>query len=259
VEVIAGEFEACRAAQADGDLREHLVRWARFPDGLSEPGKELATTAIREVLAKLPQGTPRPALDRAVEAALEPYCRAIAELQAQAEAERQRIQAEARAEQQRNQAQAQAEQQRNQDRANRQTMIAQLHWAVPLASGGALTSAARAAVAKAVNEAPEGASQSQLDEARDKALAPFLAAHAQQQRKEAVIAGALREIYPCLLRLEESWDFEGQTAWDLARQFTPAIRKQLELELTGQEPPEQVARRVRQLVRKQLETAPAAA
>jgi hypothetical protein len=250
VEVTARQFEAHQAAQADTDLREHLVRWMTLPAGLPEHDKETAIQAVRQALAALPLGTSRPGLERAVEEALTPYRAAVAELQDQAQAE-----------QRRNQDQAQAEQRRIQDRANRQSMIATLHRVVPLESGLALTPAARAAVAKAVNEPPEGASQRQLDEARDQALRPFLDAYNRQRRKEEIVASALQQVLPRLVELEASgrWDLEGETAADLARQFTPAIRKRLELELTGQEPPEAVARRVRQLVRKELENTPAVA
>jgi hypothetical protein len=116
-------------------------------------------------------------------------------------------------------------------------------------------------VAKAVNEAPEGATPDELTQARDRALRPFLDAYDRQRRKEEIVASGLRQVLPRLIELEASgrWDYEGETASDLARQFTPAIRKQLELELTGSEAPDHVARRIRQLVRKELETAPATA
>ena len=58
---------------------------------------------IRTALAALPLGTPRPRLDEAVEAALTPYRMAVAELQAQEEAQRQQHWAVVRAGQQRDQ------------------------------------------------------------------------------------------------------------------------------------------------------------
>jgi hypothetical protein len=237
VEPITGEFEAHQAAQTDIEWRDWITRWTRLPDGLTEPAKELATTAIREALAKLPLGTPRPKLDEAVEAALEPFRLAVAQLRAEAFADQQRIQ----------------------DAANRQSMITTLHWAVPWGSGFALTPEAREAVAKALDALPRGTPQRQLEEARTAALAPFLAAHAQQQQKARLVRDGLRAVYQVLVSLEANWDYENDTPESLAHLFQKPIRAALEKQLTGQEQPEQVARLVRRLVRAQLEATPAPA
>ena len=199
---------------ADAEWREWITKWVRLPDGLSGPGKEMATTAIREALA--------------------PFHVAVAQLQAQAQAEQQRIQ----------------------ERANRQAILTTLHWALPWGSAGALTPAAVAAVTEALDQVPVGATPDQFTQARDLALKPHLAAHEQRQRKAQLIAGALPEIYPHLVRLERNWDFEGKTAWTLAQEFTAPIRERLESELTGEEPPDQVLKLVRRLVRAQLDVEP---
>ena len=53
-----------------------------------------------------------------------------------------------------------------------------------------------------------------------------------------------------MLKLEPDWDFEGKTAWMLEQEISEPIRKRLEAELNGDEPPDQVQKRVRRLVRR---------
>jgi hypothetical protein len=131
VEPVTREFQALQAAKADADLREHLVRWVILPAGLPEQDKETAIQAVRQALVALPQGRPRPRLERAVEEGATPYRAAVAELQAQAEAERQR-----------NRRDAEAERQRNDHAETKRSILVALVTVVPWDAAGMLTPAA---------------------------------------------------------------------------------------------------------------------
>ena len=56
---------------------------------------------------------------------------------------------------------------------------------------------------------------------------------------------------PYLQELSKEWDFET-TIWALAEELKKPLRQRLEIELTGGESIEQVRKRVRSLVRKEL-------
>ena len=111
---------------------------------------------------------------------------------------------------------------------------------------------ALAAVGEAVAELPEGTAGRMLEQSRDKALQPFLDAHAQRKRQAELITDGLRGIHAYLLKLENDWDFEGKTIGTLEQEISEPIRKQLEKELTGEETPEQAAKIVHRLVREKL-------
>jgi len=164
VQKIVAEFEAeqanHRAAREDTEMREWIIKCARFPDRLSDPGKEMATQAIREALARLPSGTPRPALDRAVAETLAPYHVAVAALQAE----------------------AQAQQRRRQDQALRQGLLGSV--SLPSDLPAQQKQEALAAVSEALAKVPEGASQRELEKARSEVLQPLLDAYAQRAAEE---------------------------------------------------------------------------
>ena len=52
VRPIIAEYEAQEAAEADQKMRQDILRWAFLPAGLTQEGRELATQAIAEALAK---------------------------------------------------------------------------------------------------------------------------------------------------------------------------------------------------------------
>jgi hypothetical protein len=129
---------------------------------------------------------------------------------------------------------------------------------MPWDAAGALTPQAKAAVSAALDALPATATRDELAQARDQALLPHIDAYRKTQRKEALIAGALQHVLPCLVKFEASgrWDYEGSTSESLAREFTVPIRKRLETELTGAELPEQIRKLVWRMVREQLEVTP---
>ena len=105
---------------------------------------------------------------------------------------------------------------------------------------------------KAFAALPEGTPERDLEAARDRAIKPFLDAHARRKRKEELITAGLQQILPCIQRLEEEWEFE-ETAWTLSREIWEPTRKALQEVLTGDESAEQVGKAVRRIVRQQLE------
>lgn len=225
VELVAKEYEARKAAGEDAEMRQRVIRWTSLPSGLTDQGRELATQAIAEAIATMPLGTPRHKLEQVRDEALAPFKQAVAR-----------------------------EQQRCQDQTVRQAVrgSVSLPWDFPAGQ----KQEALAAVSKAISELPEGTPQRKLEEARDQAIQPLLDAHARQKRKAKLIEEGLREILGYVLKLEPDWDFEGKTARMLEQEITGPIRKRLEAELTGDEPADQVEKRVRQLVRKELNIAP---
>ena len=133
------------------------------------------------------------------------------------------------------------------------------------------------AVAEAVAALPPATPRRKLEEAAEQAVAPFREAVARYQQeqaqaqqeqaererqerqaesqrrdKERLIETALGEVFGYLLKLEQDWDFDGKTAWTLEREIKEPIRKRLDAELAGNEPLDQVQKRVRRLVREQL-------
>jgi len=236
---VAAEFAHEQACQK-------MVAGVLLPGTTEED--EQARAAVKEALAQLPIGASEKQMEAARDAVTQPIREIIAERQAQERIERER-----------NLAQAQAEWKRNQHDASKRAILVALLTAIPWDATAVRTPAVVAAVSQALDALPVGASRDELARARDQALEPHIAAHRQRQRKEQVIAGALREIYPCLVRLEESWDFEGETPQSLAQAFQKPVRAALEKRLTGNEPLDQLSKLVRQLVLRQLHAAPASA
>lgn len=111
--------------------------------------------------------------------------------------------------------------------------------------------AALVASQKAFAALPEGTPEHDLEVARDGAIKPFLDAHAERKGKEELIAAGLQQVLPCIQRLEEQWEFE-KTAWTLSQEISEPIRKALQEQLTGDESAEEVEKKVRRLVRRQL-------
>jgi excisionase family DNA binding protein len=139
-----------------------------------------------------------------------------------------------------------------QDRDNREGLLRYPWLQFPYGMPDAYRQAAIAAGRKAFAELPEGTAERDLKAARDRAIKPFLDAHARRKRKEELITVGLQQILPCIQRLEEEWDFD-ETAWTLSREIWEPIRAGLNTELVGDETQEQVAQKVRRLVRKELD------
>ena len=240
---IAMEFEAHTAAEADKELRERLVRWASLPAGLTDHGTELARQAIADALVKLPQGTPQLRLEAARDQALAPFHEAVAE------ARRRQAEQEARAREEQRHKQVV-----RQDQEMRKSVISSMSFLgyFPLDLSAEERQKAVAFAQKIIDELPEGTGRHELEQSRDRAVAPFLAAHTQRKKKLAQIEGGLREIFPYLLQLEDEWEFD-KGRWELERELKEPIHRQLAQELTGDEKLEDVQKRVRRLVREKLE------
>jgi len=227
-------FRAHEAAVADKELRQRVIQSTSLPRELDEYGRELATKAISDVIAKLPQGTPRPQLEAACDDALKPFHEAIAKAHAD---ERARQKTEAA---------------RQRDLANRETVLRCTSSKFPHDLPKEEREAALAAVRKALDQIPAGTDMNRLEAARDKALQPFLDAHARRKQIELLIEAGLREVFRYIRKLEAEWSFD-KSAWQLDAELQPLIRKRLEGEISGSESSEEIAKRVRRLVRQELD------
>jgi hypothetical protein len=107
---------------------------------------------------------------------------------------------------------------------------------------------ARAEIAKL----PAGTSKGEIEKARDGVIAECKEEHERREAKESLIQAGLAEIYGHVQRLEQDWVFDEST-WSLTEKLKPAIREALEEELEGDEPREEVVKRVRRLVRQELD------
>jgi hypothetical protein len=227
VKGVVAQYEAQKAAQADAEMRQSVIRCASLPAGLTDEVQDLTIRAVAEELAKLPLGTPRQEVERMREMVLEPLRAEVAQ-------------------------QAAAERQKQQDRAARAGILSWAPLYLPWGLPPEQKEQALAAITKAIAETPEGTPQGELEQARDQALQPFVTAHERQKRKTQLIEDGLRELFPYLLKLECDWDFEGKPAQRLELEIREPIRKQLEKELTGDESAEQAAKLVHRLVRERL-------
>lgn len=240
-------YQECRAVVSE--LGRHL------PDATTAE-QQLAREALTLSLAALPVGASRRVMEQVRDKVLAPTQGVIAERQAQGQGEQQRRQAEVQAAEGRKWAMVLASQERADHARNKRAILIDLFTVLPLDMAGALTPQARAAVSDALDQLPLGATLDEMTRVRDQALRPFFESHERRQRKEAVIAGALLEIHPHLVKLERHWDYPGSTAESLAEEFQKPIRKSLESQLTGAESAEQVARLLHRLVRRQFSAAP---
>jgi DNA primase len=226
VKTVIAAFESQKAAQADEEMRQTVIRDARLPRELSEEGREQAIKAIRQAFSQVPQGAPRRKLEQICDNLLAPVRDTIW-------------------------AQQQAEAWQRQERSRRDFLkrsTSGFPWDMPSADG----EKALAAVRVAIDGIPEGATESALMHCRERAIQPFLETHARRKRTEPMIAAGLREILPFVQRLEADWEFD-KSAHALEAELKPAIRKHLDAELSGSETAEDVGKKVRRLVRQELD------
>jgi hypothetical protein len=234
VQPVMVSFRAHEAAVADQELRQRVIQSTSWPRELTEHGRELASKAISDAIAKLPQGTPCLKLEAARDEALKPFHKAIAEAHAE-----QRAQQEAQA-------------RRQQDLANRETVLRCTSSKFPYDLPKEEREAALVAVRKALDQVPAGTDMNRLEAARDKALQPFLEAHARRKRTAPLIEAGLREVLPSIRKLEADWAFD-KSAVAIDAELQPLIRKRLEGEISGSESVEEIAKRVRRLVQQVLD------
>jgi hypothetical protein len=138
------------------------------------------------------------------------------------------------------------------DRDSRERLLRYPWLQLPYGMPDADEQAALVATQKAFAAFPEGTPERDLEAARDRAIKPFLEADARRKRKEDMITAGLQQVLPCVQRLEEEWDFE-KTAWTLCREISDPVRDGLTAELTGDEKQDELAKKVRRLVRKELD------
>jgi hypothetical protein len=148
-------------------------------------------------------------------------------------------------------AKREAEERSKQDRDQRARLLQYPWLRLPYDMPAEQEKAAVLASQKAFAALPEGTSEPDLKTARDRVVKPFLDAHAQRKRKETLIAAGMQQVLPSIQRLEEQWEFE-KTAWTLSQEISEPIRRDLEQVLTGDEGTEELEKRVRRLVRRQL-------
>jgi hypothetical protein len=99
---------------------------------------------------------------------------------------------------------------------------------------------------------PAGTPECEIEKARDGVIAEYNEEHERKEAKERLVEAGLGEIYGYVQRLEQEWRFDKST-WSLSEELKPAIREALEEELEGDEPREEVVKRVRCLVRQELD------
>jgi excisionase family DNA binding protein len=226
VKTVIAAFESQKAAQADAEMRQSVIQRMALPRELTEEGKESAIKAITQAFAQVPQGTPRSKLERICDTLLAPVREAI-------------------------RAQQETEARRRQERGRRDSLkraTERFPWDMPSAEG----EKALAAVRVAIDGIPEGATEAVLMQCRERAIQPFLETHARRKRTEPLIAAGLREILPFVQRLETDWEFD-KSAHALEAELKHVIRKRLDSELSGSETSEDVGKKVRRLVRQELD------
>jgi hypothetical protein len=231
---VTAEYEAQQAAEADAELRRSVISSIWLPAELSDHGRILATQAITTALEQLPQGTPRAALREAADRALEPFQKAIAEARAVQRAEQE------------------AEERRRRDQSTRETVLRRLEWKFPYDLAEPDREQGRTAARQAIDALPADTSERDQDAARDRAVEPFLKAHERRKLVEPLIEAGLREILPYVRQLEAEWEFDTD-AQTLEAELKPLVRTRIEKRLTGKESREDVAKKVRRLVREELE------
>jgi hypothetical protein len=149
-------------------------------------------------------------------------------------------------------AKREADERSKQDRDNRERLLRYPWLQLPYDMADAERHAALAASQKAFAALPEGTPERDLEVARDRAIKPFLDARAQRKRKEELITVGIQQILPSIQRLEKEWDFE-ETARTLNREISDSVRDMLKAELTGGETQDELAKKVRRLVRRELD------
>jgi excisionase family DNA binding protein len=226
VRKIIAEYEDQKVAAEDRAMRQRLIREAIVPSELTDRGAEMAVQAITEAINGLPQGTPRRKLEEARAGALRPFQEAI----------------------EKRRAEQQLKWQSEQDRRH---MVGLVRIQV-FDLNGSQQDQALAAVRTALDELPDGTPRQEMEAARDRALQPFLDRHASQKKKAELVSEALKEISPYLRILERDWEFDGGT-WTLESELKPVVREQLDAEVQGDEPLDQVRKLVRRLVRQELD------
>jgi hypothetical protein len=214
-----------------GKVVADLASWARLrlPHGVTSEEREDAERAVTAALSALPVGTSRRDLERARDTALVPVMEGILR-RATAEAQ---------------------ERQQREDQAARKA-VANAWWSLPLGLAEEVRQKALAEIGKAIDALPAGTPRADLEQARDKIIERYNREYERQEKVARLVDAGLREIRPCIVVLEQDWEFDKNTS-ALEAELREPVRTALEEELKGSESPEEVARRVRRLVRERLD------
>ena len=184
-------------------------------DAEVEEGNE----GVQKALAELPVGTSRREMEKARDLALEPI--------------RGRIAARL-------------------DERMREEVLDSCRWRLPFGMSPEDKAEALAEAREEIAELPAGAPRGEIEKARDRVVAQYKEEQERKEARERLIEAGLGEIYGYVQRLEQKWKFDKST-WSLSEELKPPIREALEEELEGDEPREEVVKRVRCLVRQELD------
>lgn len=180
---------------------------------------EEGTEQVQKALAELPVGASRREMERTRDRALEPI--------------RGRIAARL-------------------DEKMREDVLFLFTWGLPSGMSQEEKAEALAEAREEIAKLPAGTPKCEIEKARDGVIAEYKEEHERKEAKERLVEAGLGEIYGYLQRLEQKWEFD-QSTWSLSEELKPAIREALEEELEGDEPREEVVKRVRHLVRQELD------
>jgi len=134
----------------------------------------------------------------------------------------------------------------------REDVLDYLTWRLPSGMSQDDQAEALAEAREEIAKLPVGTPKGEIEKARDGVITEYKEEHERKEAKERLIEAGLGEIYGYVQRLEQDWEFDKST-WSLSEELKPAIREALEEELEGDEPREEVVKRVRRLVRQELD------
>ena len=138
------------------------------------------------------------------------------------------------------------------DEKMREDVLFLFSWSLPAGMSQEDQAKALAEARAEIAELPVGTPRAEIEKARDRVIAEYKQEQDRKEAKERLIEAGLGEIYGHVQRLEQDWEFD-KSAWSLAEELKPAIREALEEELEGDESKEEVVKRVRRLVRQELD------
>jgi len=181
----------------------------------ADEGKE----QVQKALAELPVGASRREMERTRDRALEPI--------------RGRIAARL-------------------DEKMREGVLFLFTWSLPSGMSQEEKAEALAEAREEIAKLPAGTPKCEIEKARDGVIAEYKEEHERTEAKERLVEAGLGEMYGYVQGLGQKWEFDQSTS-SLCEELKPAIREALEEELEGDEPREEVVKRVRHLVREELD------
>ena len=215
VESVRREFEHVEAI-------ENMLRSVWLVSGSATEDK-VAREAARSKMAELPVGATIEDLRAARDAAIAPF-----------------------------EEQIRARQARERDNAVRESLVTAATWRLPWDYPADEKPKAVAAARAALERVRRGAPQDKMRKASCGAVEAILAAHERRKVTVSLIEGGLKEISIYVGHLERAgWQFNPKAS-ALVAELEPTIRQRLEREIGGKESPDEVAKRVRHMVKRVL-------